>query len=130
MTLITTLVIPVIVAALVPLASFATAGIVSQGRKRRANARLRAAPLVYKGAEFSKIYIDGAGGLAEICGKCYVSALEVGRVEVIMLPSDGTAGDAMSFTGEEFEALHPVWCGSTNAKRRIDSRKAIAVPGK
>ena len=90
------------VAALAPLAAFVSERFVEAGRRRRAYQRIVAEPLIEVDAVLHGLEISGRD--KPLMGPCRITSLGVGRMEVHSL--DGTK--AMSFTGREFEALHPV----------------------
>ena len=92
------------VALLAPIAAFVSERVVEDGRRRRAFARLVAEPLIQEGTVLDRLEISGRD--QPLMGRCRIAALGVGRMEVHSL--DGQ--QAMSFTGREFESLHPVVC--------------------
>ena len=100
----------IVLAFLSPFAMFAAEKFVDVGRRRRANARLVSNPLVKRGARIRKLIATNSG--AVLMENCYISSLEVGRVEVkkaIKTESGDKKFYAMDFTGQEFEQLHPVF---------------------
>ena len=92
------------VAALAPIAAFVSERFVEAGRRRRAYRRIVAEPLIRVGTELERLEISGRD--QPLLGRCRITSLAVGRMEVHSL--DSTPLVAMSFTGREFEALHPV----------------------
>lgn len=82
-----------------PAAAAAGSVLIGWANKFFAFRRLWADPLVYVGAELECV----KKGTSTICGPCTVTGLRVGRVEVT---GDGWV---MSWTGQEFEDLDPVW---------------------
>ena len=73
--------------------------LIDKAKVRKAHKRLRDEPLVFEGSRFSRLL--GAAG-TPLMGPGKIARLEPGRVLVV---SDD--GWWMTFTGQEFEAMHP-----------------------
>ena len=71
-------------------------------KKKMAYHRLRDDPYVYEGIILHKIIEAGSGNT--LIGRCKVLKLEVGRLVVVSSEDQAL----MTFTGREFETLHPV----------------------
>ena len=104
MSTLTGILVALAVAALAPIAAFASERFVEAGRRRRAYQRIVREPLIHVGAVLERLEISGRE--TPLLGRCRITSLEVGRMEVHSL--DSTPPVAMSFTGREFEQLHPV----------------------
>ena len=96
------LILPLVLAGLIPAVGFLAENFINHGRKLRANKRLRSNPLVHRGARFDSVVSEASGAM--LVGKCQVTALEVGRVEVT-----DAQGSKMDWTGQGFEGLHPLY---------------------
>lgn len=77
---------------------------IDKAKVRKAHRRLRDEPLVFEGSRFSRLL--GAAG-TQLMGPGRIARLEPGRVLVV---SDDDAW--MTFTGQEFEAMHPQFAAS------------------
>ncbi|MDE0382404.1 MAG: hypothetical protein OXI22_00840 [Defluviicoccus sp.] len=73
--------------------------LIDKAKIRKAHKRLRDEDLIHEGARFSRLL--GAAG-TQLMGPGRIVSLEPGRVLVV---SD--EGAWMTFTGQEFEAMHP-----------------------
>ena len=119
--LITALMIGVVLAALTPLAAFATNGMVEAGRRKRAYKRLKDDPYVKKGAKISELQIEGRD--TPIMTDCYIRDFKVGYMEIGKV-EDGELVRAVTFTGREFEKLIPIFnLRKTPLKKRQLPRK-------
>ena len=98
----TALIIPVVLTALTPLVTFFVSRYTTEGQRARAEARLRREPNFHKGARIRAIYRPGVS--EPLLENCYVSDFQRGRVEIRTRD-----GQAISFTGLEYERLHPVY---------------------
>ena len=96
------IIIAVVVAALAPVATFITSSWIEQGKRKRAYDRLVGETLVFKGAKITRIELTGH--YEPLMTDCFVSDIDVGRVEV----KSWDGKEVMSFTGREFENLHLV----------------------
>ena len=94
-----------LIAALAPLAAFCSERFVEAGRRRRAYRRILREPLITVGTVLDRLEVEGRD--KPLMRHCRIVSLSVGRMEV---HSIGTHPVAMSFTGREFEKLHPVVC--------------------
>ena len=72
------------------------------GRRRRDYRRIVAEPLIQVGTVLDRLEISGRD--KPLLGRCRITSLRVGRMDVQSLDDQ----QVMSFTGHEFEALHPV----------------------
>ena len=96
---------PLILAILVPIASFIASAWVEKGKRRRAYKRITNDPLLYEGAKFVRLEVEGLHG--PLLYEGVITLISVGRMEVVGMLNSGTRG-RVSFTGREFEKLHPV----------------------
>ena len=79
---------------------------INNWKKKDAYARLSNDPHIYVGAQCRAIYIDGRE--SPLVPRCVIRQLEVGRMVVrITEPDHPDYGCEHTFTGREFEALHP-----------------------
>lgn len=79
---------------------------IEQWKKRDAYRRLTDDPHIYAGARCRAIYLDGRD--EALVPQCDIVSLEVGRMVVrISDPNHPDYGCEHSFTGREFEGLHP-----------------------
>ena len=85
------------------LAAFVSERFIEAARRRRAYQRIVREPLIHVGAVLERLEISGRE--TPLVGRCRITSLAVGRMEVQSLDLPPVA---MSFTGREFEALHPV----------------------
>ena len=85
-----------------PFVIFAANWMTERWRKRLAYKRLLNEPTIYTGAILSRLLDANSGVL--LMGRCTVVSLSVGRMEIHSL----TDNELMTFTGREFERLHPV----------------------
>ncbi len=85
-----------------PLAAFGASAFVEGGRRRRAYRRLASDPLVRVGATIERLEIEGLPHTA--MRDCRIVEFGVGRMAV-----RDARGAVMTFTGREFERLHPVF---------------------
>ena len=112
-TLMMSVVIPLVVAGLSPIVVQGTHAWVEYGRKRRSFKRLLNDPFIFVGAIIEEIRADGTD--RPLVGPCRITLLQFGRMEVETLDHQLR----LSFTGREFERLHPVMRAvpSPDAKR-------------
>ena len=102
MSLITAVVTACLIGFLSPFVAVVSHTWVEKIRRDRAFKRLHAEPLIEEGVMLARL--DLAGHYGPLMGRCKITQIEVGRMEVVS--EDGK--EVMSFTGREFEALHPV----------------------
>ena len=72
---------------------------IDAAKVRKAHRRLETEPLVHEGARFRQLLSDGG---APLMGPGRIARLQRGRVLVV-----ADDGREMTFTGQEFEAMHP-----------------------
>ena len=75
--------------------------VIDKAKVHKAHKRLDDEPLVFEGSRFRRLLCTAGSTLM---GPGMIAELELGRVMVV---SD--EGDRMTFSGQEFEAMHPVW---------------------
>ena len=101
MDVISTLILGLIASGLAPVGVYLTHSWIEKGRKNRAFARLKSEPLYQVGAKIDRLIIEGND--TPIMVDCEIVSMDVGRVVI------ASGDERMSFTGREFERLHPVF---------------------
>lgn len=102
MDLVTTLITVTVLAVFGSVTTYLTNRWIDGWRKKDAFNRLLNEPTIAVGARLHRI-LDSASGV-KLIGPCRITALGVGRMEVQSLKGE----EVMTFTGREFERLHPV----------------------
>ena len=124
MNIITAILIATVVAGLTPIAQQLTNTVVQGIRRKRAFARLKRERLISVGTVFMCIR-DGSGG-PPLAGLCEVVDLSLGRVAIQCFAANGVGtGLKMSWTGQEFEKMHPVVMVDPSTGTPL-SRKGVA----
>ena len=113
MDVIPTLIMATVLAVFGSVTTYLTNRWIDGWRKKDAYKRLFDEPTIFEGAHLHRL-VDSNSGV-QLLGPCRVTSLAVGRMEVATL--DGN--QLMTFTGREFERLHPVMDLQYNLAERL-----------
>ena len=97
-----------------PFIVFASNILINRARKARSFKRIESDPLLFVGARIERLILEGTGTILE---SAVIDKIEFGWVEVAT-----PDGRRVSFTGIEFEKLHPIM--KADPPRRQNDGKA------
>ena len=103
MSLLSAIMIPLVLAGLLPFANAISEIFIERVRKAKALKRLQDDPLVYTGSRIVELRSEGSD--RPLIENCKIGKLEIGNVVVVTNDKSKT----MNFTAREFELLHPVF---------------------